>query len=539
LAKTSEAVAPAGAFPAGAARLTDEVLKGMMLTKLRVTAGAVLASVLVAVGVAAALPGEPAHQPEKPKASPATAKEQPTKRGAKTGAVPDREALPGLWVLEKYEQGKGVPGTPDRDVTAKMQFLITRDVWWGMMPGQKEAVAPMRVKLDPSKNPKWLDIILSPSDVNRCIYEFDGEKLRICVSGGDGAPRPAEFDTEGDSPVVVMQFRREKLPPEPGDKALVGSWENPFERLGVDEGKNLRTPIQRVEILDGYLFALPDGGVPNPTWIGGKYTVDTTKNPKWIDVELVAPLGEKVAKLYGCYEVADGRLKLALGTTGQRVLRPLELKADKDVLFFDVPATKEPLPTDRPKPDGDRLDDLMKARDFTAAEKLLRQRLPKMNGLHLADGELRLGICLLERSREVQPADATKLRVEAAKVFQEAVRRTREHEKADEPDERAARIRSQAEVRLLQLAHLQGEPELVLKAAEQLRPKHAGTVEELIILAFVYHAYQQRGGTANALATRDRMKELFGKLKDKPAAFSADSGEYSRAYWERMWFKDK
>ncbi len=142
-----------------------------------------------------------------------------------------------------------------------------------------------------------------------------------------------------------MHFRREKLPPAAGDKALVGSWVQPGERIGVEEGKTIHKPAQRVEIFDGYLFAHSD--TSDKEWIGGKYTVDTTKNPKWIDVELVGGIhGDKeLTKLHGCYEVADGQLKIAFGTTGKRVLRPLELKPSgpDQVLFFDVKATKEPL----------------------------------------------------------------------------------------------------------------------------------------------------------------------------------------------------
>ena len=67
------------------------------------------------------------------------------------------------------------------------------------------------------------------------------------------------------------------------------------------------------------------------------------QDPKWIDLDLVGPHGDK-SKLYGTYEFADGQLKLALGTTGKRALRPLELKPDKTYIF-DVKIAKEPLGT--------------------------------------------------------------------------------------------------------------------------------------------------------------------------------------------------
>ena len=44
------------------------------------------------------------------------------------------------------------------------------------------------------------------------------------MGGGTKDPRPAEFGAEDDTRYLVFEFRREKLPPAAGDKALVGSW---------------------------------------------------------------------------------------------------------------------------------------------------------------------------------------------------------------------------------------------------------------------------------------------------------------------------
>ena len=74
--------------------------------------------------------------------------------------------------------------------------------------------------------------------------------------------------------------------------------------------------------------------------------MDTSKNPKWIDVELAGPIAEgKVSKFYGSYEVVDGRLKMALGT--KRLTRPLEFTEVTDVLLLDVKATMDPVPATR------------------------------------------------------------------------------------------------------------------------------------------------------------------------------------------------
>jgi RNA polymerase sigma factor (sigma-70 family) len=378
LAKVATGAAPAGAVPAGAARLTDEVLKGMFLTKLRLAGGALAILALAAVGLtAAALPGDAPGVPGEgkggakggagvpPGATPIGDDLLPVKFADKGAVLPDRDALQGLWVLEKFDLDvKGVNAAEVKEVreaVGKMQMLVAGDVWWGMMGGPGGNIFPQRAVLDPKKNPKWIDWHgwgpTGPRSVQRCIYELDGDRLRVCVSGGNDESRPAEFAaSDADAPLAVMAFRRGKTPPAAGEPALVGTWAGePVEiKGGPEEPVRRFTPC--AEILDNYLFALADGP-SGSDWIGGKYTVDATKNPKWIDVDLAFPRdGGKVPKLYGCYEVADGRVKLVLGA--KRATRPLEFKNEGDVLFYDLKAAKE-LPTKpveapppKPKPTG-------------------------------------------------------------------------------------------------------------------------------------------------------------------------------------------
>ena len=344
----------------------DEVLKGMMLTKLRVAFGAVLALGLVSAGVLAAWPTDAPAQTVKvgnAKATPpksGAAPDSPDRRFrgngqelrvefADNGAVQaDREALQGLWVADKFDVKNAPPDQAQaaKDVASKMQFLVVGDVWWSMVAGVGEGKAPLLAKIDASKNPKWLDLtdFTRSRDVTRGIYELSGDRFRMCMTGDHRDPRPAEFGAEDEPLYLVFEFRREKLPPAAGDKALVGSWQRD-SIVGSGDGQKIHVPPRRVEILDGYLFATIDNG-NKQEWIGGRYFIDTTKNPKWIDVDLGGPYrgDSKSTKLYGSYEVVDGNLKLALGSSGKRLMRPLELKPGSGVMFYDVKPTKDPIP---------------------------------------------------------------------------------------------------------------------------------------------------------------------------------------------------
>jgi RNA polymerase sigma factor (sigma-70 family) len=492
--------------------------------------------------------------------------------------VPDRETVQGLWVLDTIELGKGAKPEDQKDaqeMKGKLQFLVSGDVWWGMLEGGPSGnLGPHLAKLDSTKNPKLLDleeVELLTMHIGKCIYELEGEKLRICMPNDPSKGRPAEFNLD-DAHVVVVTFRRGKMPPASGDKPLIGSWQgssihnrDAFNEKNFDlNEKNFSITSPRVEILDGFLFAfVPADPVTAGKWIGGRYTVDTTKNPKWIDLELVEPFGEsKVTKLYGCYEVADGRLKLALGTNGKRVFRPLEFTKAKDVLFLDLKTTKEPLrpieiekmlrvPAPQPKPElapqpkpraadpDEEVEGLMKEGKFATAESRLRELLPDATGLQLAQRHLVLGVCLVQQAMKADPDQANKLWTEAEELYRKA-RTTAVKAPAD--SKQAAWIRTQAGIRTLQLFHLMGKPNTVLAFAPTLVEQHQGKVEELIARSFMFHAFKQKGEHDRAREVYAQMKALFEKLKDKPGSFSAEKdekGEYSRKYWERVWFAEK
>ena len=551
-----------GTVPVGAAQLTDEVLKSMFLTKLRSAGVAVFALVLVATGLAAAWSGgTPGAVPDTQSTSaapavraPALVRQPDSKEPVASGSkLSDRDAMQGLWVVEKYEVGTGFSPNVEaqtKRLVGKMYLLVAGDVWWEFGDSPIGVLMPVQAKIDSSKNPKWLDVDgIEIGGVHRRIYELSGDCLRVCGSDNKNA-RPAEFNAAENAGLMVTEFRRDKMPPAARDKTLTGAWEK--SRTQVDDKGLPSVPSQRVEILDTHLFAFSTEKGRGSEWFGGHYTVDTTKNPKWIEVALVAPLGdEKITKLYGCYEVADGRLKMALGT--KRATRPLDFDAVPNVLVFDVKATKEPFKAPASAPEkvigvptphvesrvleeDERIQSLMKTGDFGGAEAFIRKRLADYKGLELAARELQLGICLTQRAAESDAGEAIKLRTEAAGHFREAITKVEAYQKIGGVDKRATWVRTQAELHSLSALLRAKKPDEVITAAGPMLERYKGTVEELIILSLVYHAHSKRGDTTQVQKTLDRMKTAFEKLKDKPGAFSATSGEYSKEYWEKIWF---
>ncbi|MDY3560977.1 TIGR03009 domain-containing protein [Gemmata sp. JC673] len=349
-----------GAVPVAAARLTDEVLKSMFLTKLRTT-GALALLVCATAGLTAGwspessfpaaesnLAAKASEPPKRTEDKPVVAP-QPADKKPVAPKLTDREALQGWWIADSVDFGNNASDDEKKALLrqeGRLHFLVAGDVFWKITAGR--SVVPQKFHLDTDKNPRWLTLSGFDPDESRqdkAIYELDGDALRVCMSVRGNGPRPAEFTREffspEDEPLMVLHLRRGKRLPV-SETGLVGSWAG--TEAAVQEninGPGKRAPAPRIEVIGGYLFARPVANGNAASWFGGTYTIDATKNPKWVDVDLFAPVEEgKGMKLYGCYEMADGRLRMALGT--RRTTRPLDFKGDNDTFVFDVTPAKPP-----------------------------------------------------------------------------------------------------------------------------------------------------------------------------------------------------
>lgn len=189
----------------------------------------------------------------------------------------------------------------------------------------------------------------------------------------------------------------------------------------------------------------------------------------------------------------------------------------------------------------------IRAGKFQEAEARLSVQLGRYpTGPEAGLGKLLRGICLLQlASAKAKPTDldgplAAQQRVDALKLFKEIVDDVEKREKPglSPVSERDRWLWLQASLRICQTQLQLGQPDEVLKAAAPIIERYRGTVEELIALSLIYHAQKMQNRTELMPRTKDRMFEVFAQLKDKPGAFKATSGEYSRDYWEKVWFAD-
>ncbi|MFO0805909.1 MAG: hypothetical protein U0791_22625 [Gemmataceae bacterium] len=184
---------------------------------------------------------------------------------------------------------------------------------------------------------------------------------------------------------------------------------------------------------------------------------------------------------------------------------------------------------------------LIQKGEFAEAETRLEKQVKLYsNGPEAGLGKLLLGVCLVQRAdpRSKPPApNPAKNREEALKLFKEVAADVDARAKENKAVERDPWLRTQANLRILQTYQQMAKPHDVLKEGDLLRREYAGTADELIVLSLMYHAYKQLDKPESSLAIHGQMKDAFQKIKDKPGVFWAKSGEYSKEYWEKVWFQ--
>jgi uncharacterized protein (TIGR03067 family) len=126
---------------------------------------------------------------------------------AVAGPSTDAKDIQGTWIPVKAEMG-GVPMGND---------FLTNTVM--NLDGGKYVVTVSgspdkgEYTLDPASKPKTMDITgtQGPNTGRKllCIYELDGNTLRICYGLG-GSPRPTEFKSPSASKYFLVTYQRKK-----------------------------------------------------------------------------------------------------------------------------------------------------------------------------------------------------------------------------------------------------------------------------------------------------------------------------------------
>ena len=114
--------------------------------------------------------------------------------------------LEGAWTVVSAERDGS---KASEDVVKKVKITFAKDK---LVVKQGDKTIEMSYALDPSKNPKTIDITYLDGDrkgeVSQGIYALDGDNLKICMHRGSN--RPPEFETRADSQRHLIVLKRQK-----------------------------------------------------------------------------------------------------------------------------------------------------------------------------------------------------------------------------------------------------------------------------------------------------------------------------------------
>lgn len=115
----------------------------------------------------------------------------------------DKKQLQGTWMVVSFQSGtKEVP-----EEQAKMMTLTIKDDTFTLGDGKKEEKG--MVKLDPSKTPKSMDLIVKDGkETALFIYALDGDTLKLCWRK-PGGERPKEFAAKDTDGYMVLKRKKE------------------------------------------------------------------------------------------------------------------------------------------------------------------------------------------------------------------------------------------------------------------------------------------------------------------------------------------
>lgn len=242
----------------------------------------------------------------------------------------EKKQLQGQWeVTELVEDGKVIPREAIREwLPSGGKIEINENAMSFNSPedGRKHVKV---FSVDATTFPKGIDLSTREKKDGWGIYKFDGERLIVCLSDPEEAPRPKEFDAREGSGQMLMTLERpaRQARPSPSPKQ---------ESPGIT-GKVL-TDAQVTQLLKGTWRYTDSVGALFITF-DGNGTFGTVREVK--EIRLFQKVFVQTPISTGTWSVRNGKLAFVVLTSvrWERVNRQFDFSirsiTDKDLIFVD------------------------------------------------------------------------------------------------------------------------------------------------------------------------------------------------------------
>ncbi len=222
------------------------------------------------------------------------------------GQSSDAQKLQGTWNMVSLSMdGETLPASAFRGAKFVMEgYRFTSSGMGAVYAGTFEvdgAATPKAITLHFTDGPE-------KGNVNRGIYELDGDRLRLCLNTRGGAA-PARFAAEPGTGIALEELQHAA----PSD--LEGEWSMVS---GTFDGQPVPDGYVRMgkRVVAGNEMTVTFGG---ELYSKATFTVDRTKSPIAIDIQNTG--GANAGKTqYGIYERTEKTLKLSVAGPGRERL---------------------------------------------------------------------------------------------------------------------------------------------------------------------------------------------------------------------------
>ena len=148
--------------------------------------------------------------------STACKKDNPSSSGAapkesNETTLQERQKLQGAWLVVSIVAG-GKPVPDDKVKGLDLKYVFSADKM--TVKGKNKPDKPGTYQVNPSTNPKQMDLHLSDGTIVKAIYELQGDALKLClnVDTKTGADYPSEMASKVSPATDLLSLTREKAP---------------------------------------------------------------------------------------------------------------------------------------------------------------------------------------------------------------------------------------------------------------------------------------------------------------------------------------